>query len=328
MSSHKNYNFSEWDDDKKKFVDELDAEETIIEFTKYINKKIKLNIHTIRGLVNNDFSSNNDFLKLCIDNNFNLLKINNCTLIDITELDVSHITDFSYLFYGVEDFNQDISGWDVSNGEKFISVFSMCEEFNQDISGWDMSKAEDIESIFEDARSFNQPLSGSGENKGWDVSNVTSMAWAFSGAHSFNQPLSDWDVSKVKIMGGMFYCAYDFNQPLSDWNINNVVDMDSMFVSTNAFVQYLGNWKLKDNVKPFINGKSFNHHNTLYQFTKDQLLYLMNKYKSNPGESKEKYDLMKYIKQFREFDLDEFNSIINELKTKSNSGKEFFDEIS
>ena len=34
---------------------------------------------------------------------------------NITTCDVSQITDMSFLFTGIADFNQDISSWDVSN---------------------------------------------------------------------------------------------------------------------------------------------------------------------------------------------------------------------
>ena len=49
---------------------------------------------------------------------------------DITQLDVSHIEDFSMLFKGIIDFNQDISNWDVSNGKDFSLMFDGCYRFN------------------------------------------------------------------------------------------------------------------------------------------------------------------------------------------------------
>ena len=114
---------------------------------------------------------------------------------DLNDIDVSEITNMSYLFCEIKEFDGDISKWDVSNVKEMRSMFwnSM---FNQDISKW-------------------------------DVSNVTDMNSMFSQSN-FTGDISKWDVSNVKDMGSMFTIS-KFNNDISDWDVSNVTDYDRIF---------------------------------------------------------------------------------------------------
>ena len=145
---------------------------------------------------------------------------------NISDWDVSRVTDMSNLFFNITDFNDDITDWDVSKVTNMRQMFAYAKKFNQDISKWDVSKVTDMGTMFFHAASFNQDISQ------WNVSKVTDMISMFYTAVSFNKDISDWDVSNVKNMAYMFNNAVSFNQDISGWNVSKVTKMTDMFVNS------------------------------------------------------------------------------------------------
>ncbi|WP_086301165.1 BspA family leucine-rich repeat surface protein [Campylobacter devanensis] len=133
--------------------------------------------------------------------NIELRKLVSNKNVKLSEIDISKVSDFSYLFKDSQ--RSDFSG----------------------IEEWDVSHVTNMSGMFYGATSFNQPLYN------WDVSNVTDMSYMFYGATSFNQPLNNWDVSNVKNMSYMFSGATRFNQSLDNWDVSNVKNMENMFFS-------------------------------------------------------------------------------------------------
>ncbi|MDH5404374.1 MAG: BspA family leucine-rich repeat surface protein, partial [Candidatus Heimdallarchaeota archaeon] len=154
---------------------------------------------------------------------------------DMSNWDVSNITNMINMFAYAETFNQPIGNWNVSSVESFWGTFVQAQSFDQDISNWDVSSVTIMQGMFSGATSFNQPLGN------WDVSNVTNMDSMFYYATSFNQPLANWDVSNVTKMNKMFWTATSFNQPLGNWDVSNVTDMSYMFSSVTLTVSNYNN---------------------------------------------------------------------------------------
>ena len=157
---------------------------------------------------------------------------------DISNWDVSNVTDMSAMFNDATNFNQDISNWDVSSVTDMRGMFRQATFFNQDISNWDVSNVTDISGMFIMATKFNQDI----EN--WNTSNVTYMVETFKDSNSFNQNIGNWDVSSVTAMNGMFNRATSFNQDIGGWNVSNVTYMAEMFKNSTSFNQDIESWNV------------------------------------------------------------------------------------
>ena len=157
---------------------------------------------------------------------------------DISNWDVSNVTDMSELFRGKSTFNSNISNWDVSNVTNMHFMFFQASAFNQPIGNWNVSSVTIMQWMFGYATSFDQPIGN------WDVSSVTDMRNMFLDATSFNQPIGNWNVSSVIDMSAMFLDATSFNQPIGNWNVSNVTNMGAMFKDATSFNQPIGNWNV------------------------------------------------------------------------------------
>ena len=198
---------------------------------------------------------------------------------DISNWDVSNVTDMSGMFSGLILFNQDLNKWDVSNVETMERMFGLggtagrqVTVFNGNISSWDVSKVTNMSDMFYANQNFNKDISN------WDVSKVTDMSGMFKG-NPFNQDISNWDVSKVTNMSIMFGYT-NFNQDISNWDVSKVTDMSNMFVNAKAFNQDIGKWDVSnvtDMSSMFLEANAFNQNistwNTAKVFRLEYMFY-------------------------------------------------------
>ena len=168
---------------------------------------------------------------------------------DVSKVATTRVQNMSKLFL-LKNNISDISNWDVSNVTDMFAMFSTASSFNQDISGWDVSKVTDMSEMF-DKTSFNQPIGN------WNVSNVTNMRFMFYKT-PFNQDISNWNVGNVTNMEWMFVDT-NFDQDIGDWDVSNVTSMGIMFQST-PFNQDIGGWDVSNvtNMFAMFAGTSFN----------------------------------------------------------------------
>ena len=159
---------------------------------------------------------------------------------DISEWDVSRVTDMNGLFAAASAFNQPLAAWNVSRVTDMHLMFQGASAFNQPLAAWNVSRVTNMRAMFHAATAFNQPLAA------WNVDRVTNMRAMFQGAVAFNQPLAAWDVGRVTNMRSMFNAASSFNQDISAWDVSNVTTMQQMFAYAFVFNQSLDTWDVSN----------------------------------------------------------------------------------
>lgn len=128
---------------------------------------------------------------------------------DYNNINVSAITDMSNLFENLqaengesfeENFNGNISNWDVSNVTNMAYMFAEMVAFDCDLSKWDVSNVENMQGMFYGASSFNN----GGKKMDWDTINVYDMRYMFAYATKFQQSINKWDLQETVETHGMF----------------------------------------------------------------------------------------------------------------------------
>jgi surface protein len=247
------------------------------------------------------------------------------------------------MFLDAYQFNQDISMWNTENVNDMSDMFNGCWYFNQDIGGKVVTtviangdigvKQDSSEPLGSEEIACN--LNKDCENgvfignsvshyNSWATSNVTNMSGMFFHARDFNNNLNSWDVSKVTDMSHMFEDASSFNKPLNKWDISNVDNFFRMFWDNRSFQQYIGDWCLDNDKDQLFTYKDFNEHNSRYQFTKERLIQFMHEYNNNSND-KNKYELIKYCRQFSQNNKELFTNIVFSLDDNGNILKNIFD---
>ena len=90
-------------------------------------------------------------------------------VVDLNDLDVTNITDMSYLFDSYDMVSFDVSGWDVSNVKYMDYMFYKCWYFKSDLSSWDVSNVNVFALMFYECRSLK------GDYSKWNIKGNVNM---------------------------------------------------------------------------------------------------------------------------------------------------------
>jgi surface protein len=86
---------------------------------------------------------------------------------------LTNVKDMTNMFRGATNFNGDLSNRDVSKVTNFATMFYGDTIFNSDLSNWITNSGTNMSNMFVNAKAFNSDLSD------WNVENVTTMANMF-----------------------------------------------------------------------------------------------------------------------------------------------------
>ena len=148
---------------------------------------------------------------------------------DLNDIDVSKITDMSYLFKNMNIKDIDISNWDVSNVTNMNNMFFHCNNFvGKSIEDWDVSKVETTIDMFQLCDYFDANL------QNWNLKSLKNAQGMFGNTTRFTgKGLEKWKLPTIENIDSMFYCATSFNnKDIENWDISNVKNMEDMFTNS------------------------------------------------------------------------------------------------
>lgn len=150
--------------------------------------------------------------------------------LDISEMNMTGVTNVSHLLNGATIFNQNIDALDFSSVTSVVSMIANTTKFNQPLNCLKNAKIAAWDGFAQNAIAFNQPIT-------FDVTNASNWSGIFSGASSFNQPVGQLDSSNCITLARFLQNARSFNQTVSTLNVSKVISVASMFSGASSFNQ-------------------------------------------------------------------------------------------
>lgn len=147
--------------------------------------------------------------------------------IDANNLDVSNVTDGSYMFYSCANSTEiNVSQWNTSKIKYFDKMFSNCQSLAfLDVNNWDMISGCSLNSMFSYSGITDIDLSK------WDTSNISNLSNLLFNCTKLKQiDLHTWNTKSVSTCYWLFRgCSSLEFINIDGWNTCNVYDMDRMF---------------------------------------------------------------------------------------------------
>ena len=171
--------------------------------------------------------------------------------IDVTNFDISHVTDMTNMFSGDTNLTKikGLSTWNVGNVTNMAAMFKGCSGLKSITLNWgqNTNNVQNFSEMFSGDSSLTEVKGLSG----WNVSNATDMTNMFSGDTALtNLDLSNWKPLKVTNMTAMFKGCSGLKSITLNWgqNTNNVQNFSEMFANDNnlQIIDGIGEWNVSN----------------------------------------------------------------------------------
>ena len=160
----------------------------------------------------------------------------------LKDLNLSKVTDMSYMFSDCSATTIDIANWDTSSVNNLNRTFAYCTKVTSlDLSSWDTSNVTNMSYMFSYCTSL-----ASLDVSHFNTNNVTNMGYMFGSCEKLaSLDVSHFNTNNVTNMGGMFSrCPKLASLDLSGWNTAKVTDMSNMFMLCQAKSLDLSGWDM------------------------------------------------------------------------------------
>lgn len=160
--------------------------------------------------------------------------------LDLTDIDVSEVTDMACLFADALSgitcpVRIDISNWNTSNVCYMNHMFNQCQSLiDLDLSNFDTGNVKYMDYMFSGCSALKKL-----DLSNWNTSNVTDMRGMFYNCYNLEKvKLSDFNTQKVTTMASMFKNCWSLKEiDVSNFNTSNVASMDSMFYKCESLTE-------------------------------------------------------------------------------------------
>ncbi len=201
--------------------------------TQHIEEKLKVN-KNYQNIYADAPSCNYD-LRQILENRFT--KFGGGTKnnpVNLNDIDVSDIVDFSHVFKYI-DFNYiDVSEWNTSQAVQMDEMFSHCRELQElDLSNWNVENVKSMKEMFKSCTNIYEIILKTNKHK-WNTAILNDASNMFDSCHKLRSipGIEDFDVTNLKTANGMFkHCIKLTYLNLDAWQIkyDNVKTAPEMF---------------------------------------------------------------------------------------------------
>ena len=168
--------------------------------------------------------------KIKVESNYQLQSIieeryhNNNSFIDLNDLDISELDDFSYVFDRLNEVEVvDISGWDTSNVITMDCMFIQCKKLKNiiGIENLDVSKLESSNCMFSHCENLVEL-----DLTNWNPKLLQKTRYMFDDCSNLKiiKNIENWQLQNIKNVSYMFCDCTKLDVDLSNWDLTHIKD--------------------------------------------------------------------------------------------------------